>query len=178
MVKWFFKGALRDYEALEKSLGGSLEKSSKYNKLLCQAIIAAEANQLDSATKLFKTAGSMFPSKMEPYFYQAIIVLKRYLLKHKNIYSRKSDLRNCMKFLDICLERNDSVPGVHFARGIIFFALDYKNESIASLEKAIDKSDEIPPNYFYVRGLAYASSKCLKQAIQDLSAVLRIKNDY
>ena len=51
------------------------------------------------------------------------------------------------------VELNDTNAHVYYLKSILMFCLKEYEESLADLEKAIDKSEDNVAGHFYVRGL-------------------------
>lgn len=52
------------------------------------------------------------------------------------------------------------------------------NEAIADVDKAIEKSEDNIPKYFYFRGLSFAIFGNFAQSVQDLSVAISLDDKY
>ncbi len=59
--------AISDYEALQKD--NHLSECDDYNLLLCKGILKARLKKWSESEKLFRSANSIYPTKIEPKFY-------------------------------------------------------------------------------------------------------------
>lgn len=70
-----------------------------------------------------------------------------------------------MKNLEKALELNGNNANLCYHIGLIKFVLDRPYDCIADLDKAMEKSEDNIPKYFYCRGLAHSALKLYKQAL-------------
>lgn len=57
---------------------------------------------------------------------------------------------------------NDNNANLYYVRSIIKAGLEDYDSSIADIDKAIEKSEDNVPKYFYLRGLVYGCRKNFK----------------
>lgn len=67
---------------------------------------------------------------------------------------------------------------VYYFRAIIHAYLGYYKESIADIDKAIEKSEDNVADYFYLRGHTFGICKQYKQAVSDLSITISLDDNY
>ncbi|CAD8101860.1 unnamed protein product [Paramecium sonneborni] len=168
--------ANQDLELYQENL---LEKASLYNKLLCHGIIKYEDNELEQSKREFLQAHKILPNKMEPLFYQAIILIKRYCSSLEKI-SEENRIMYLKDALDL-LERaakNCEQSNLLFYKGIIHFALGNIDQSALDLEQAIEKSEDNQAQHYYVRGLLQCQRQLFKQAVNDFSICLSLDQNH
>lgn len=110
---------------------------------------------------LFNKANKLYSSRMEPFFYKALTLIRftHKLIDKSDSAKRIQYYKNAMKNLDKALECNQSNANLFYYRGLLQFALNDKFSCVQELEKAIEKSEDNIPKYFYLRGLAYSCSQ-------------------
>jgi tetratricopeptide (TPR) repeat protein len=86
-------------------------------------------------------------------------------------------LRDARKDLNTALERSPKDEQVLFLRGILNFALHRFYDSIADLDRVIEKVDETNAAHYLARGRCYACLSMFKEAITDLSIAININKD-
>ena len=67
-----------------------------------------------------------------------------------------------VKELDLALEKIDTNANLFYYRAIIRCYLGYYNEGISDIDKAIEKSEDNIPKYFYLRGHTFGCCKSYK----------------
>ncbi|CAD8108767.1 unnamed protein product [Paramecium sonneborni] len=168
--------ANQDLELYQETL---LEKASLYNKLICHGIIKYEDNELDQSKREFLQAHKILPNKIEPLFYQAIILIKRYCssLEKMSEENRIKYLKEALDLLEmaakICEQSN-----LLFYKGILHFALGNLDQSALDFEQAIEKSEDNQAQHYYVRGLLQCQRQLFKQAVNDFSICLSLDQNH
>eukprot|EP01017_Pseudomicrothorax_dubius_P034550 TRINITY_DN4753_c0_g4_i2.p1 TRINITY_DN4753_c0_g4~~TRINITY_DN4753_c0_g4_i2.p1 ORF type:complete len:1181 (-),score=268.49 TRINITY_DN4753_c0_g4_i2:134-3676(-) len=150
---------------------GKLEKGAQYNKLLCEGILSLKRDGFDFAAAQFSKANTILPNKMEPFFYRAVTILMSMnrSLHKLSIEEQSACIVEALRELDIALQLNDSSAPLFFFRGLLSLVACLYDQAISDLEKAIEKSDDNIPKYYYTRGLAYAARNNIKEAITDFT---------
>lgn len=78
------------------------------------------------------------------------------------------------KAVSIC----DSNANLYYNRAIVRCYLGYFDKALPDIDKAIEKSEDNVPKYFYLRGHSFACCKQFKQAISDLSIAIQLDENY
>ncbi|CAG9315165.1 unnamed protein product [Blepharisma stoltei] len=158
--------SVRDFTASGKIQ--KLDNASEYNLMISQAIITFEKDA-DSALKLFKAANEKFPKNVEPFAYEAAVLLHA-ARRHKKILlaDQAKDL------LTKAIEFREAESDLYFFRGVTSYYLDKPIESIHDYEEAIEKADDNVPIHFIARGLCYIQLKLIQEAIQDFTIALQL----
>ena len=73
---------------------------------------------------------------------------------------------------------NNTIANIYYHRAVVHAYLGIWNEAINDIDRAIEKSEDNIPKYFYLRGLCFACCQSFKQAIHDLSVCLSINENY
>lgn len=73
---------------------------------------------------------------------------------------------------------NNTISNVYYHRSVVYSYMNIWNEAINDIDKAIEKSEDNIPKYFYLRGLAFACCQSFKQAIHDLSVCLTLNDGF
>lgn len=158
-----------------------LDKASQYNKVVCEGILFAQSKQYEQSLAHFKTAQKILANKMEPYFYQVMVEVRSHLkaiLSAECGAKRSEVLSESLKKLEAGEKLNKNCAALYYHKGVVNFALGNTNDCINDLEKAIDKSEDNIPQYFYVKGLAYGCQKMYKQAVNDLTIAINLDEKF
>lgn len=149
-----------------------LDNASKFNLQVSTAIIKAEKDTSE-ALKLLEEASTDFPKNIEPLAYQASIHLQQARKTSNKKIAEKSKI-----LLDKAISLRDTDSDLYYFRGLIMYYLGKPIESVPDYEIAIDKAEDNMPIHFLSRGLCYAQIKLYKEAVQDFSIAIQLKEDY
>lgn len=91
---------------------------------------------------------------------------------------RTEILKKAIEKLEVGERLNKNCASLYFYKGIMNLAIRNVSQSILNVEKAIEKSEDNIPGYFYVKGLAYGTQKMFKQAINDFTITINLDNKH
>jgi len=170
---------LEDYKELQK-LTTKLDQGSTYNKLLCEAILAAESDNADLASKKFAQAQKIFPNKMEPHFYRAVLTINTFYKAHPKPETEEfnNGIDSAIQDFEKCLELNDNCSNLFYVRALVFYALGKFSLAHQNIEKAIEKADENYAKYYHLRGAIFACTQSYYNAVSDLSIAINLDKDF
>ncbi|EAS02746.2 tetratricopeptide repeat protein (macronuclear) [Tetrahymena thermophila SB210] len=171
------QNALYDYMAVESNLKDDL--NSQYNKSLCDGILSVMAGKYEMGLKHFRNAEKIFKQKMEPALYRGISLINMAFKLHTdNLELQNQCILNSLQEMDRAVEISDTNANLFYFRAIVRCYLGYYQEGIADIDKAIEKSEDNVPKYFYLRGHTFGICKQYKQAISDLSIAIQLDENY
>jgi tetratricopeptide (TPR) repeat protein len=101
---------------------------------------------------------------MEPFFYKGMTLIRfnHKLIDKSDTKKRAKYYQNALKNFEKALNLNGNNANLLYHYAILKFAMGYQQDCIQDLDKAIEKSEDNIPKYFFLRGLAYACQNCLK----------------
>jgi tetratricopeptide (TPR) repeat protein len=172
------KKSLQDYTELQKFM--KLDRAASYNKILCEAILAAEEDNFDLAFSNFDKALKLYKNKMEPHFYRCVLSIYQYRKLHSLKEKKKFNfcLSSSIKDLDRAIELNDNNANAFYIRALILYILGRFEQANITIEKAIEKADENYPKYYFLRAAISAASGQYQKAINDCTITINLDKDY
>ena len=175
------KKALQDYQEICKI--SKLDKAATYNKLLCEGILAAEAENFESALEYFEKAQKIYKTKMEPYFYKGCLAIYAFRKTHSKIeeYNKEklhAALLESIQELEQALQYNDNSSALYYVRGIVFYVMGKFDIALMNIEKAIEKADDNYAKYYYLRGCIHSCSGNYQGALSDLTIATNLDKNF
>jgi tetratricopeptide (TPR) repeat protein len=73
---------------------------------------------------------------------------------------------------------NNHISNVYYHRAVINLYVNDFDKAVADVDKAIEKSEDNIPRYFYLRGLIFACCGNFSQAVQDLSVAINLDENF
>jgi tetratricopeptide (TPR) repeat protein len=83
-----------------------------------------------------------------------------------------------LKLIDQAQQLNEQNANVFYIRAIIKAFLSNYGDAVTDVDKAIEKSEDNVPKYFYFRGLVYGCSRQFKPAISDFSICINLDENF
>lgn len=176
-----FESALKEYAKAE-NFAKKLGKSSLFNRLLCKGMIGMEKKNYEEALAFFAEAQKICKMNREIVFYKSSAMVMLFLRTTEKMQlnaSQKDAYFQAVKSefdSKIRQFRNDHF--LHFYRGIISLYIHDFVSALNDFEKSIQASEEANAKYHMFRGLAYACMSMFKEAMKDLSAAVKLKDDF
>ena len=84
----------------------------------------------------------------------------------------KSNLTKAVNFLPQL--SNNHVSSIYYHRAVLLLYLNEFEASVTDIDKAIEKSEDNIPKYFYLRGLIFGCCLNYSQAIQDYTVCINL----
>ncbi len=172
------KKALQDYQEVQKL--SKLDKSSTYNKLLCEGILAAQIDNFESALTLFDKALKIYSNKAEPHFYKATLTIQAFRKSHQKSDKVKmvNSIEKSLKDLDKALDLNESCSSLYYVKAVLLYMIEDLDLAYTFVKKAIEKADDYDAKYYYLKGAIYAVAGNYQQAISNLSTAINIDKNF
>jgi len=160
-----------EYDNFHQTLGSShYEPSKEYNTAIINAV-----EQFPEGSKLWlEQAIQLYPYKTEPYLYLALAEVQEYIVSEdaEAIDRVRVNLDKAVNFLPQL--SNNHISNVYYHRAVINLYINDFDKAVADVDKAIEKSEDNIPRYFYLRGLIFACCGNFSQAVQDLSVAINL----
>lgn len=67
---------------------------------------------------------------------------------------------------------------MYYHRAVVNLYVNDFDKAVADIDKAIEKSEDNIPRYFYLRGLIFACCGNFTQAVQDLSVAVNLDDRF
>lgn len=151
----------------------SLDKASAYNKELAHALICASRLEFEKSNKRLDKAMKIFPRKVEPLVYKSSFLVF-------NAYRDEPPDRQMLKlaqtYIETAVIMRDPDSELLFYRAVLRYLLNNFQDCIEDMKNCIEKAEDNISDHYFLRGLAYASLKVYKEAIQDFTIALQLND--
>lgn len=192
--------ALEDYQTLRDS--GNISQGDIYNKELCHGVIHTQKKNFTRAEHHFRKAERMGISEIEPVFYQAFLIIIRFLSENSEEYKQylrdrsinsesqtsqplkpfekklQKEVKKSINLLQSVIPKNDSNANLSFYLGYLKLLEGLDEEAIEHFNFAMEKSDDNYTHHFLWKGIAYAMGGAYDQALNEFRISCSIDPTY
>lgn len=148
-----------------------LDKASIYNRELSHALISAARLEFEKSMKRLEKAMKIFPRKVEPLVYKSSFLLFN---AYRQVPVDRDLLKASQTYIEMAVSMRDPDSELLFYRAVLRYLQTSFQDCIEDMKNCIEKAEDNISEHYLLRGLAYASLKIYKEAIQDFTIALQL----
>jgi len=160
-----------------------MSRTSKFNCLLCKGLIHMKDKSYKNALSLFTEAQSINPKNRDIVFYKAsamvmelLEITKKEELNYKRLKALIDPIIGELSVGVRIYPRSEYF--LRFYRGILYLYTHDYDKAATDLHQAIKNNEESNYKYHMYMGLSYACMNLLKEALNDFTIAIKMKEDY
>ena len=165
----FFEKALRSLKKAETCQ--ALDKPSLYNQELAHALLHASRLEFSKSVSRLDTASKIFPRKSEPFIFKSAFLIFTALKEEP--YNR-GEILKAEALMEVAVAMREPDSELLFYRALIRYLSSNFQGALEDMKVCIDKAEDNLSEHYVVRGLAYASLRIYKDAVQDFTIALQL----
>ena len=151
----------------------TVDKSSEFNHILSDAILASSHKSGSKALKMFKSSRLLFPKNPMPEICRACMLMHHSFKSEEFLHMLiKAEL-----LIDNIFKSRDPESEILFYRSILKLCLKNYDSAFENAKKAIEKADENLTKNYIQRGYCNALLKKYDEAVQDFTIALQLNED-
>ena len=165
----FFEKAIRSLKKAEQHQ--ALDKASLYNQELAHALLHASRLDFPKSISRLDTASRIFPRKSEPYVFNAAFLIYTALAEEPRT---RGEVSKAEALLEVAISMRDPDSELLFYRAVVRYLSSNYQGALEDMKVCIEKAEDNLSEHYVVRGLAYASLRLYKDAVQDFTIALQL----
>ena len=166
-----YKKAVKVFASASKI--SKLDKSSEFNLLVSEGILAYQNKLQAKSLKCFKQAKTIFPKNPMPELLRACILMHQSFKSNEYLHMLiKAEL-----LIDNLNKTREPESEIMFCRSILKLCLKNYEVAYESIKKAIEKADENIAKHYIHRAFCNALLKKYEDAVQDFTISIQLNSD-
>ena len=166
-----YKKAVKAFAAASKI--SKLDKSSEFNLVVSEGILAYQSKLQAKSLKCFKQAKACFPKNPMPELLRACILMHQSFKSNDYLHM----LIKAEHLVDHLSKVREPESEIMFCRSILKLCLKNYEVAYDSIKKAIEKADENIAKHYIHRAFCNALLKKYEDAVQDFTIAVQLNSD-